>query len=126
MATASSYRVILDTNFLLAPFQFRVDIFAEIERILDVKYDLYVTDGVISELRGLMTMDAKGALSLVKELPRIATEGKDVDEALLALASKNTIMCTNDKILIEKLKSKGAPVIYLRQKNHLILDGYLR
>jgi rRNA-processing protein FCF1 len=126
LATASSYRVILDTNFLLAPFQFRVDIFAEIERILDVKYDLYVTDGVISELRGLMTMDAKGALSLVKELPRIATEGKDVDEALLALASKNTIMCTNDKILIEKLKSKGAPVIYLRQKNHLILDGYLR
>jgi hypothetical protein len=126
LATASSYKVILDTNFLLAPFQFRVDIFAELERILDVKYDLHVTDGVISELQGLRTMDAKGALSLVKGLPRIAAEGKDVDEALLALASKNTIICTNDKILIEKLKSKGAPVIYLRQKKHLVLDGYLR
>lgn len=125
MATASSYRVILDTNFLLAPFQFQVDIFEELERILDVKYDLYVTEGVISELQGLRTSEAKGALSLSKGLPRIAAEG-NVDEALLALASKNTIICTNDKILIEKLKSKGAPVIYLRQKKHLILDGYLR
>jgi hypothetical protein len=125
LATASSYRVILDTNFLLAPFQFQVDIFEELERILDVKYDLYVTEGVISELQGLRTSEAKGALSLAKGLPRIATKG-NVDEALLALASKNTIICTNDKILIEKLKSKGAPVIYLRQKKHLILDGYLR
>jgi rRNA-processing protein FCF1 len=107
------------------PFQFRVDIFEELERILDVKYDLYVTDGVISELRVLRTSEARGALSLAEGLPRIATKGRDVDEALLALASKNTIICTNDKILIEKLKSKGAPVIYLRQKNHLILDGYL-
>ncbi len=124
MATASSYRVILDTNFLLAPFKLRVDIFAELERILDVKYDLYVTEGVISELKALGTREAKGALSLARGLPRIATEG-NVDEALIALASKDTIICTNDKILIEKLKSKGAPVIYIRQKKHLILDGYL-
>lgn len=124
MATASSYKVILDTNFLLAPFQFRFDVLAELERLLDVKYDLYTTEGVVSELKGLKI--AKGAVSLAESLPKIGSSGKNVDEELLALASKNTIICTNDKILIEKLKNKGAPVIYLRQKTHLVLDGYLR
>lgn len=125
MATASSYKVILDSNFLLVPFQFNVDIFKELDRILDVKYEVFVTDGVIQELRSLNSQKARGALSMALKLPVIETKAKGVDDALLGLASGDTIICTNDKILIEKLKSKGLPVIYLRQKKYLVLDGYL-
>jgi hypothetical protein len=125
LATASSYRVILDSNFLLAPFRFKIDIFKELDRVLDLRYKVFVTDGVIQELRSLNSREAKGALSMALKLPVIETKATDVDDALLELASGNTIICTNDKILIEKLKSKGLPVIYVRQKKYLVLDGYL-
>lgn len=125
MATASSYRVILDSNMLLAPFQLGIDVFKELDRVLDLRYEVFVTDGVIQELRSLSSRDAKGALSMALKLPVIRTEARKVDDALLELASENTIICTNDKILIKKLKSKGLPVIYVRQRKYLVLDGYL-
>jgi hypothetical protein len=127
--TASSYRIILDTNFLLIPFQFKVDIFPELERAIKGSYKVYVTDGVIRELKSLDQRIARAARELASRLPVIETgeDGmKNVDTALLKLAlEKNTIICTNDKILIEKLRSKGLPVIYLRQKKYLVLEGYL-
>jgi|TARA_B100001971_G_C18230044_1_gene563291 rRNA-processing protein FCF1 len=123
---ASSYRVILDTNFILAPFKLQIDIFTELERILKFKYEVFVTDGVISELKNIKNMNARGALSLLEDIEIIPTTEKYVDDALLNIASKNTIICTNDKILIKKLKKKGSPVIYIRQKKYLELNGYLR
>jgi len=126
LVMASSYRVILDTNFILAPFKLQIDIFSELERILKFKYEVFVTDGVISELRNIKNMNARGALSLLEDIEIIPTTEKYVDDALLNIASKNTIICTNDKILIKKLKKKGSPVIYIRQKKYLELNGYLR
>ena len=123
---ASSYRVILDTNFILAPFKLQIDIFTELERILKFKYEVFVTDGVISELKNIKNMNARGALSLLEDIEIIPTTEKYVDDALLNIPSKNTIICTNDKILIKKLKKKGSPVIYIRQKKYLELNGYLR
>ncbi len=131
MATESSYRVILDSNFLMIPFQFNVDVFAELDRVLEGRYRVYVTDGVLRELRGIRMRrkSAGAALQLASKLPVIETGGegiRDVDRALINLAQEgNTIICTNDKILIEKLRSKGLPVIYLRQRKYLMLEGYL-
>ena len=132
MATESYYRVVLDSNFLMMPFQFNVDVFSELDRVLERGYRAYVTDGVLRELRGIhgrAGRAGRAALQLASRLPVIET-GKageeDVDASLMRLASEgNTIICTNDKILIEKLRRKGLPVIYLRQRKHLVLDGYL-
>lgn len=131
MATESSYKVVLDSNFLLLPFQFGVDIFEELKRILDMKYEVYVTDGVIRELEGLSrakSMEgvwAKAALKSASGLKRISSEEFDVDEALAGLASKEVLICTNDKALKERIRKKRAPVIYLRQRKYLALEGYL-
>jgi rRNA-processing protein FCF1 len=123
----TSYRVVLDTNFMLIPFQFGVDIRAELDRILDFNYELCTTDGVVRELM-LISKEkskdgraAKASLEMAKDLDIIPAKG-DADDALLTLASKDTIICTNDKILKEKIKRKGAPLIYLRQKKYLALD----
>ncbi len=124
MATESLYKVVLDSNFLLLPFQFRIDIFAELDKLLDVRYEVYVTKGVIEELKKIKSRHAKGALSVANKLRVIETEGS-VDEALLKLASKEVIIATNDKFLKEKIKNKGAPVIYLRQRKYLAIDGYI-
>src|SRR3989338_2216273 len=63
--------IVLDTNFLLIPGQFKVDIFRELERIIDAPYRLVVLDATIDELKELR--DKKGA------------KGKDKDAAKLAL-----------------------------------------
>ena len=67
-------QVILDTNFLMAVSQFRIDIFAEIQRICDFRYKLYIIDKTLDELKGLIEQNkgkdgraAKLALSLIKQ-----------------------------------------------------------
>ena len=123
----TSYRAVLDTNFILIPFQFGVDIKAELDRILGFSYELCTLESVLKELKGLSkekTKDgraAKASLEMTKNLTIIPAEGA-ADDALLALASKDMIICTNDKVLKEKIKRKGAPLIYLRQKKYLTLD----
>jgi hypothetical protein len=127
LATESYYRAVLDSNFLLIPFQFNVDVFRELDRVLERRYRAYVTDGVLRELRRLRGREGRAALRLAARLPVIETGGGgDVDAALMRLAMEgNTIICTNDKILIEKLRGKGLPVVYLRQRKYLVLEGYL-
>jgi rRNA-processing protein FCF1 len=104
-----------------------VDIKAELDRILDFKYELCTVGSVLRELGSLSKeksksgLAARASLEMAKELTLIPGNG-DADDALLALASKDTIICTNDKILKEKIKRKGAPLIYLRQKKYLVID----
>ncbi len=123
-------KVLLDSNFLLLPFQFRVDIFLELKRILP-KHEVCVTRSVLRELegiakkRGAAGRQARAALALANKLQIIETECEDVDETLLALASRNTIIATSDKVLKESIRKKKAPVIYLRQKKYLEIEGYV-
>jgi hypothetical protein len=132
MGSSSKLKVVLDSNFLMIPFQFGIDILAELDRILDRKYEIFVTRGVMQELeklsrsKGARAKEAQGALSLIKALHVLNSKGKSVDDVLVDMASKDTIICTNDRILKEKIKKKGAPVIYLRQKSHLVIEGYVR
>lgn len=119
-------RVVPDTNFLLVPFQFGVDINKELDRILDFNYRLYTLKGILRELKALSkkkghTAPSKASLEMARGL-LIIPENGNVDESLLRLASQDTIICTNDKILKEKIKRKGAPVVYLRQKKYLVID----
>jgi rRNA-processing protein FCF1 len=123
----TSYKVVLDTNFIMIPFQFGVDIKAELDRILGFSYELCTLESVLKELEGISKEKSKdgraaaASLEMKKDLTIIPAEGS-ADDALLALASKDTIICTNDKVLKEKIKRKGAPLIYLRQKKYLTLD----
>ncbi len=125
-----SYKVILDSNFLMLPFQFKTDIFAELDRILDVDYKIFVTRSVINELKklakskGKERMIAKAAIKLADRFEVIEDEG-ETDNSLYALSSPTTIICTNDKNLKEKIRKKGSPVIYLRQGKYLVLEGQL-
>jgi len=142
LATGSSFRsspgatfkVILDTNFLLVPFQFKIDIKEEIKKMVNGEYELCVTEGVLRELEDISKegssskrgRQSRCALSLVKEMRVLKTDVKDVDDALVSLASDNNVVCTNDKVLKEKIRKKGAPVIFMRQKGYLAVDGYIK
>ncbi len=47
--------IILDTNFLLIPAQFKVDIFSEVERICNFRYQLVIIDKTLEELEDIVS-----------------------------------------------------------------------
>ena len=46
-------KILLDTNFLMIPGNFGIDVFEEIERISNFSYKLYILDKTIDELEKL-------------------------------------------------------------------------
>ena len=126
-------KIILDTNFLLIPYQFKVDIFSEIKRVCDFKYRLFIVDQTIDELKKLAeTQKGKDKLAAVlamamleqKKVGQIKTKkDKDVDNLILDESDENTIVATQDRILKSRLKKKGAGLIVLKNKTHLALLG---
>jgi hypothetical protein len=123
--------VILDTNFLLAPGQFGVDIFMELDRVLDEKYELVVPDYVILELvrivskKGAGAKAARIALSLVaKKKIKVEETLAEGDQSLFELAShvEKPAIATLDSALRKRAKKEGIEVIYLRSKKYLRRD----
>ena len=124
-------QIILDTNFLLIPAQFNVDVFSEIDRIVAESHNICIISTTIDELdrliektRGKNKEAAKLALKLIehKNLEIIDSEIKYVDKAIRDITDKTKhIVCTQDRGLKRKLQNKGIPIIVLRKKNHLEL-----
>ncbi|MEM3526301.1 MAG: hypothetical protein QXV37_02705 [Candidatus Jordarchaeaceae archaeon] len=126
-------KIVLDTNFLMTPFNLGLNIISELDRIINQKYEIIILSGTIEELKGLLENPspkvrkaAKLALELAQRYTIIntATENGDMDEVIVNLSKKEGyIVATNDKNLRRKLKAEGIPTIYVRQKSHLQIDG---
>ena len=123
-------RILLDTNFLMIPWQFRVDIFSEIERICNFNYKLYVFEESISELRNIISASsgkdkkaAQFALKIIKlkNINLIKSDKKEVDTLILENSDKYEIAATQDMALKRELTKKKIPLIILRKKKYLML-----
>ena len=117
-------KVILDTNFTMVPFQFKVDIFAELKRLLDEPYKVFILDQTLKELGGKKLEKAVKGLLERYDVGLIKTEqNKSVDDLLVELADKEKfIAATQDKALRDRLKGKGIKIITLRQKKYLTFN----
>jgi len=125
-------KVILDTNFLLIPGQFMVDIFTELARIVNEPFEMCIVDQSMIELNKLAAtakekdrFAAKLALVLIrqKNLKTLHSFGnkKSVDDIIVTKADANTYVATQDKALRERVKEKGAKIIGLRQQKYLMM-----
>lgn len=117
--------ILLDTNFLLAIYQFKLDIFQEIQNIADFSYEIQTIDRVIDELNTITGKDKKAAnyaLKIIKEkhLKILKTEKGHTDDILVKLNNK-AIIATQDKELKKRLKN----YITIRQKKYLIIKNVL-
>ncbi len=121
--------IILDTNFLTIPYKFKVDVFKEIHNLISEEHEITTLDGVVRELehmseeRGEDASAARIGLELIEknQVKIILTHERNVDDAIVELANDQTLVATNDKELINRLKTKNVKVIYLRGKNRLVL-----
>jgi rRNA-processing protein FCF1 len=128
------YKVLLDTNFLLIPAQFGVDIYSELDRIMLSSYRVYILDRTIGELgkiaseqRGRIRRDVRLALSMVEqkvsagEIGIIDTshipDDMSVDDIMVSYDAY--VVATQDMELQRRLKDKGIKVISMRQKRYL-------
>jgi len=122
--------IILDTNFLLIPFQFKVDIFSEIERIMTEPYKLCIVDSTIDELNKLTKTqsgkDKRAALMALKMIKKKAIKhlktekNLNTDKLIVELAkSPDFMVATQDQALKRILKANNIKIIILRQKKFL-------
>ena len=128
-------RVILDTNFLTVPAQFGVDVFSEAERVLERSVEFILLESVVDEIKAKLEKSGKTesrmfriALDLTERCKVVEIEHsmKDslVDDQLLEYAvSVGGILATNDRELRERAADRGVPVLILRGKKHLELQG---
>jgi rRNA-processing protein FCF1 len=94
---------------------------------MEEDYELITLNPVIEELkkitksRGKDAVAAKIALELIerKDVKIINTNEKKVDNAIVVIADKDTIVATNDRELRQRLKHKSIKTIYLRNKKFL-------
>lgn len=122
-------KIILDTNMLLVPVQFNVDIFDEIDRLIEGKYQIVTLNLIVNELKKIAksnSRDAKAAkvgLELIKnkKVKIVKSKIRNTDNAIIQLANNN-IVATNDKLLRQKLRNKNIKTIYLRNKKFLEMD----
>ena len=113
----------LDTNFLLVPVQFKVDIFRQLRGNDLVTLDLCVKElEKISKGKGKSAEHSKIALDLLKKRKiRIIKANKPTDSSLMNYAQQhNCAVATNDRKLIKRLKNKGIKVIRLSQKKYIV------
>jgi rRNA-processing protein FCF1 len=126
-------KVILDSNALFAPLQFKIDIFEELRNLLKANIEPILLPSVQRELEKLaehgapsMRKKAAYALQLAEKCKLIERSGDSIspDDDIVEFASKWKIpVFTNDRMLRRRLRNISVPVIYVRQKSRLEIDG---
>ncbi|HJJ28558.1 MAG TPA: nucleotide-binding protein [Methanocorpusculum sp.] len=123
--------VILDTNALMMPAQFSVDLEVGLLELLG-GFRALVPAEVVYELRGLAlgssrkSAAAKFGLEFAKRFEVIPEHDAGVsvdDKIVLAAREFNAVVVTNDRGLKDKLTALQIPVIVLREKRRLELTG---
>ena len=136
MPTREPTLVLLDTNFLMVSIRFGVDVEAELNRIIESSLKIATTTAIVDELRWLKTRVKPGeekeidfALAFagrITVLNEALGPGEEVDDQLIRLASREgSIVATTDAELRRRLRERFIPIVYLRQRRHLVVDGLI-
>ncbi len=114
-------KIIFDTNFLIETIKCKIDSLNELRRICDFNFELSILDKTLEELKKINTIESRISLSFIHIFKIIDTKNfknRKVDDILVGLASKDTIIATQDKELKRRLRKKYVPVIIIRQKKY--------
>jgi rRNA-processing protein FCF1 len=129
-------KVILDSNALLVPLQFKIDIFRDLERLLNRSFEVILLSPVKRELEAIarkgspkMRKNASYALKLAKKCRYVEVDfpaSALTDDVIVKIAEEwKSPVFTNDRKLKQRLRDISVPVIYVRQKSRLEIDGMI-
>jgi hypothetical protein len=129
-------KVILDSNFLFIPSEFRLDIFEELESLLGRQVTLILLSVTYKEIRRIseegspkIRKQASLALELAERCHIVQVERgleETCDDVIVRVATEwKSPVATNDRALRRRLRNARVPVIFLRQRHRLELEGAL-
>ena len=129
-------KVILDSNAFFVPLQFKIDIFEELKNLLPTNFEAILLSPIRQELEKLaekgspqMRKKASYALKLSEKCTYVQLNddyARSPDDAILKAAKEwKSPVFTNDRNLRKRLRNINVPVIYVRQKSRLEIDGRL-
>ncbi|MFX0032895.1 MAG: PIN domain-containing protein [Candidatus Hodarchaeota archaeon] len=138
--------IVIDSNFILLPFQFKIDYFHEISSNIEGKICFIIYKQILDELEAKCIRESestkfqreyKSSLKYIeanKQRFKLLIENKvkskyeTTDEFLIQqcinLKEKNwrVFLATNDSKLRKEVKRLGIGTIFLRQKKYLTFD----
>ena len=136
MATSEeeTLKVVLDANFFFVPSQFNLDIFEELSNLLNQHFEPILLSSTLQELEGLaqssspkIGKQALFALRFAEKCRFVSVEkslSESYDDVIVRVAAEWKVpVGTNDRELRRRLRECGVPVIFLRQKRRLALEG---
>jgi len=123
-----SLNVILDTNFLVDLFRFRVSL-DEIEDVAGGPCAFLMVRQSVDELKKMKNKYAKVGLGFIDsgKIKIVSALGRTADDAIMSLLKsakrkkeiKSIVVATNDAKLRKRVNALGVKVIYLRARKHL-------
>jgi len=134
--TAQPLKIILDSNALFTPLELKIDIFEELRRLLNRNIEYILITPVKVELEMLanksqykLRQQANFALKLSEKCKTVTVTVSDkctTDDAIVEIARKwKSPVFTNDSELRKRLRDISLPVIYVRQKSRIEIDGLI-
>jgi len=126
-------KIILDSNAFFVPIYFKIDIFREIKQLLNRNIELILISPIKQELELLVekkkNKKAIFALQLALKCKYIELDvAKDslIDDIIVEKANEwKAVVFTNDRMLKKRLRNISVPVVYVRQKSFLEIDGMI-
>jgi rRNA-processing protein FCF1 len=126
-------KIILDSNALFVPIQFKIDIFEELGKLLGGRFEPVLLSSIRDEIEAIaetrspkIRRNASYAMELIKKcrLVKIDEGALSPDDAIVKTAQeRNWPVFTNDRRLRKRLRDINVPVVYVRQKSRLEIDG---
>ncbi len=119
-------RIIIDTNAWMAIADFRIDLFAELEKACDFHYEICALQATIEELHKIISEQraryrqaallAIGIIEAkkVKVIPKLG----NADDLLVEHSKKGDLILTQDAALKKRLKK---PYLTIRQKKKIMM-----
>jgi hypothetical protein len=134
-AKQGSFKVILDSNAFFVPLRFKIDVFEDLKTLLNRNFTPVLIPVVRREIEKMaktaspkVRKEAAYALKLAEKCRLIKVdeeEGSADDAVVKAAVELGAAVFTNDTKLRKRLRNINVPVIYVRQKSHLKIDGRL-
>jgi len=114
-------KVVLDTNALLMPFEFKMNLDLELANLFG-EFEAYVPGPVIGELKRSDSKHAQVALKLAGKYIRYETSTQGDAGVLEVAKALGAMVVTNDYILRRKMRQEGIRAVFLRSRKRLVIE----
>ncbi|NPA86309.1 MAG: hypothetical protein GXO42_02860 [bacterium] len=121
-------KVIIDTSALFIPFYFKIDIFKELEYLIEGKKEYILPAAVLEELEKIPGSKPVREYISRQKFSVVNVPGRSADEAILELVKRlrlrneQVVVVSGDARLRKLCAELGARVVYVRAKKRLEIE----